>query len=400
MRIKIKTTLTHTLLYGVWVGCNRKGDRKMRKQKMCETSYGKDELWNCINNYEWAYNDLEGVVHKGIDKGWEKRSIIRTVERHIYSMKDDFGRLPTTEKEREELATDFVEGALSGYSYDDKNRAWVKESLSKQMKEDTDKPYWYFTTHGVMPGSVPKNIEIIEIRDGRNRKGTMGTFVALDRALTTDELKRYDLTELAPETEAYKKSSKKRIKAISTNESMRRKPKRKMTEAYDGDPMVFMNTWANYNEYGADGEITPTGWMSIDEAIEYFEEYAEYEPFINDTDNIPEAFGIGEYSSVEDLENVKEWEDMDDYDKEIVDAICDATGCNIEEAIERVEDNDYYLIKADTTSDLAYTYIDEVYGGIENMDKDTLERYFDYEAFGRELEYDFIATDVGYIDVQ
>ena len=264
----------------------------------------------------------------------------------------------------------------------------------------TDKPYWYFTTHGVMPGSVPKNIEIIEIRDGRNRKGTMGTFVALDRALTTDELKRYDLTELAPETEAYKKSSKKRIKAISTNESMRRKPKRKMTEAYDGDPMVFMNTWANYNEYGVDGEITPTGWMSIDEAIEYFEEYAEYEPFINDTDNIPDDFDIGEYSSVSDLEKVLEWADLDDYDKEIVEAICDATGCNIEEAIERVEDNDYYLIKADTTSDLAYTYIDEVYGGIENMDKDTLERYFDYEAFGRELEFDFTATDVGYIDVR
>ena len=41
-----------------------------------------------------------------------------------------------------------------------------------------------------------------------------------------------------------------------------------------------------------------------------------------------------------------------------------------------------------------------VYGGIENMDKDTLEEYFDYEAFGRELEFDFTATSAGYIDVQ
>jgi hypothetical protein len=172
--------------------------------------------------------------------------------------------------------------------------------------------------------------------------------------------------------------------------------KRKMNEAYYGEPEVFMNTWANYNEHGADGVITPADWMSIDEAIEYFEKYAEYEPFINDTEGIPEAFGIGERSTVKDLENVKEWEDMDDYDKEVVDAICDA-GYGIAEAIEKVQDGDYVYYKADDDTDFAYIFIDDI--GIENLGRDTLETYFDYERFGRDLSFDFHKTENGYIRI-
>jgi len=59
-------------------------------------------------------------------------------------------------------------------------------------------PFWYFTTHGVQPGSIPKGVHVLEIRDGRNDKGTMGTFVALDGVLTTDELREYDMKEMKP----------------------------------------------------------------------------------------------------------------------------------------------------------------------------------------------------------
>ena len=87
------------------------------------------------------------------------------------------------------------------------------------------------------------------------------------------------------------------------NKFTNKAPRKNLKESYDlKDAEVFMNTWENYNEYGADSGITPTGWMSIEDAIDYFEEYAEHEPFINDTDNIPKVFGIGEYSSVKDAE--------------------------------------------------------------------------------------------------
>ena len=59
--------------------------------------------------------------------------------------------------------------------------------------------YWYFTTHGYGPGSLPKDVAILETREGQNKKGTWGDFICLDSVLNTSELRQYDLIELAPE---------------------------------------------------------------------------------------------------------------------------------------------------------------------------------------------------------
>lgn len=61
-----------------------------------------------------------------------------------------------------------------------------------------DRKYWYFTTHGVGPGSIPKGINVLKVVEGENDKGTLGDYVLLDAVLNTDELKEYDLRELAP----------------------------------------------------------------------------------------------------------------------------------------------------------------------------------------------------------
>lgn len=58
--------------------------------------------------------------------------------------------------------------------------------------------YWYFTLHGIGPGTIPKDLKVLETRDGQNEKGTWGTFVCLDGVLNTDELYEYDMKELAP----------------------------------------------------------------------------------------------------------------------------------------------------------------------------------------------------------
>ena len=38
---------------------------------------------------------------------------------------------------------------------------------------------------------------------------------------------------------------------------------------------------------------------------------------------------------------------------------------------------------------LGEAYIEQVYGDVSNMDHETLARYFDYEAFGRDLAMDY-----------
>ena len=81
----------------------------------------------------------------------------------------------------------------------------VKESNEIKRYSDVvpkeKRKYWYFTTHGIQPGSVPKDVNILEVRDGVNDKGTKGAFVLLDAILNTSELKNYDMRELAPKTE-------------------------------------------------------------------------------------------------------------------------------------------------------------------------------------------------------
>lgn len=73
-----------------------------------------------------------------------------------------------------------------------------------ELTEEIDKPvrysdgksgkWWYFTTHGVQPGSIPKDLNVLDIIDTDN-----GTYVALDGILNTSELKQYDMKEKWPE---------------------------------------------------------------------------------------------------------------------------------------------------------------------------------------------------------
>ena len=59
--------------------------------------------------------------------------------------------------------------------------------------------YWYFTLHGLGPGTIPKDLKVLETREGKNDKGTFGLYICLDGVVNTDELYEYDLKELAPE---------------------------------------------------------------------------------------------------------------------------------------------------------------------------------------------------------
>lgn len=70
-------------------------------------------------------------------------------------------------------------------------------------------------------------------------------------------------------------------------------------------------------------------------------------------------------------------------------------GYKLEEAIEHVENNDYHTYEAcEDMSDVAYYIINES-GMYDNRNEDVFTRYFDYDAFGRDLaiEGTFYFTD-------
>ena len=191
------------------------------------------------------------------------------------------------------------------------------------------------------------------------------------------------ITSRPNETEIFEKA-KKIYKDSNMVESLTES--KKLTEAFD-NMEVFMNTWANYNENGADSGITPTGWMSIDDALDYCEEYAEYEPFINDTDNVP-FDDINEYSNAyEVLTELQELEGLD-VDEDVLKAIIEATGYGLREAIELYQSGDFvWYPGVNSWSDLAYEVIDGI-GSIQDALGDRASSYIDYDALKRDLEYD------------
>lgn len=54
--------------------------------------------------------------------------------------------------------------------------------------------YWYFTRHGVMPGSVPKYVNILDILDTPN-----GSYFLADGVINTKDLNYYDIYEKEPD---------------------------------------------------------------------------------------------------------------------------------------------------------------------------------------------------------
>lgn len=212
----------------------------------------------------------------------------------------------------------------------------------------------------------------------------------------------------------------------------------------DTDPIIYMNTWKNYNEYGADLELYNNidGWMTVEDARNFAEEHEEDEPFINDT-NVDLPFEVNEYSNVMDaLDNIEEYLNLDEDDRDIIDCIMEVQTGDINEALDTFSQEDYtYLSDVSNEYDLGYEYVqdlgfptnimtyfdedkykesirDSVYNmyldnnnlqdvedeedfesyldeivqedvntfevDVEN-NEDTIKEYFDYEYFGRDL---------------
>ncbi|MDG3136921.1 antirestriction protein ArdA [Streptococcus suis] len=105
-----------------------------------------------------------------------------------------------------------------------------------------------------------------------------------------------------------------------------------------------------------------------------------------------------EYIVVDSTENlVREYDSLDlinefvemieDVDDDLVLAVREVLGYHAKEIVR--EGQDYLesctlLPEVDSKRDLGHYYVDEV--GISNLSKDTLESYFDYEAYGRDID--------------
>ena len=130
--------------------------------------------------------------------------------------------------------------------------------------------------------------------------------------------------------------------------------------------------------------------------IEIGPDYEEY--FITDYETDITIDGLGEYTSIDELNEIAEKLDaLDDYTAEIVEALL-GDGYDLDAAIDAADDCIYYD-GCSNMADVAERYADET--GLLDSIPDNLRYYFDFEALGRDMDLEghFIATDSGYIEV-
>lgn len=183
------------------------------------------------------------------------------------------------------------------------------------------------------------------------------------------------------------------------------KPAKNLVEAEevnDDNIMVYMNTWKNYNDNGADLDAygIKDGWMTPEDAKEFADKYSEDEPFINDVDNCP--FEVSDYTGVEILDDMIAYNELPNDEKEIAKAfIEDGSYKDFDEIVKKVQDGDYiFLSQVDNSTDLGRAYV-ELCGGIsEAIPQNELENYFDEEAYKAEADADFMESYREYMDLE
>ena len=137
--------------------------------------------------------------------------------------------------------------------------------------------------------------------------------------------------------------------------------------------------------YDKEGNFVPYVIETDENGYEYvYEEYAihDYETDLN--------ISISEYSSLANLNAIAE--NVEKYELDYVNALLDdgAIGMKdlIEGDLEEIMQNHTFIElepNMNEEQEVGYAYVDEIYGGPEYLSKEILERYFDYEAFGRDI---------------
>ena len=137
--------------------------------------------------------------------------------------------------------------------------------------------------------------------------------------------------------------------------------------------------------YDKEGNFVPYVIETDEKGYEYvYEEYAihDYETDLN--------ISISEYSSLDNLNAIAE--NVEKYELDYVNVLLDdgAIGMKdlIEGDLEEIMQNHTFIElepNMNEEQEVGYAYVDEIYGGPEYLSKEILERYFDYEAFGRDV---------------
>ncbi len=152
---------------------------------------------------------------------------------------------------------------------------------------------------------------------------------------------------------------------------------------------IYVGTYAKYNNGSIAGAWVDLEQFSDRESFEshikaLHSDESDPEFMFQDFEGFPDRF----YSECSIPDELFEFLALDDNEKNLLAAYIECTG--IESAtLSDAEDAFYGHYESDL--DLAYDYVEST--GMLGDCNETVSRYFDYEAFARDLAYDFMSHD-------
>lgn len=170
---------------------------------------------------------------------------------------------------------------------------------------------------------------------------------------------------------------------------------------------IFVNTWGNYSENGADGGEWITLPMDADELAETLDRIAaamgDHDPewAIHDSEwEAVELFEVSEYDSITKLnEMLADCDGLEEWELQEIAAAVEAFGYDFAEAVSRQARGCFIFYPGATLEEVAEEQADEMIACYTNGGKvpEIFTRYFDYAAFARDLAFDYTETTYGVI---
>lgn len=151
---------------------------------------------------------------------------------------------------------------------------------------------------------------------------------------------------------------------------------------------IYLTNLGKYNEGELVGEwvelpVSQEELEKVFERIGINEEYEEF--FITDYETDINAVTVGEYDNLDELnELAEELEEVGEAEKKAIQAML-LDGYEFKEALEKANNGDFTIYyDCDNMTDVAYEVVEQC-GYLQNV-PEQVSRYFDYEAFGRDLD--------------
>ena len=183
--------------------------------------------------------------------------------------------------------------------------------------------------------------------------------------------------------EARKRNNKMKFKKIMKNES---------EQGNSDNPRIYVSTYAKYNDGSLEGEwVDLTDFDTYEDFVDYCSELHkdENDPefMVQDFENFPKKWYHESGLPTEDEFNkINEYYLMSDIEKSAYETFIDYTDN------EDIDDfHEAYQGQFESASDFAYDLVDSL--GWDGIGSDNIDMYFDYDAFGRDLMFDYHMGD-------